>query len=250
MSTSTFQFQRFTISQDRTAMKVGTDGVLLGAWAPVAGARRILDIGTGTGLIALMAAQRNPEAHIDALEIDADAAAQARDNVAASPWADRIQVLQADFLDYAQSYAAALQEEAAAPYDVILSNPPFFTETFQSPDARRAAARHAASSLPFERLLSGAASLLAPAGVLALIYPYATDGEVQTAAIRARLYCSDLCTVCTTPTKPPKRLMALFRPSAPDYGFRRSTLPIHAAGGAYSEEYRRLTQEFYLKLGE
>jgi tRNA1Val (adenine37-N6)-methyltransferase len=243
MSTSTFQFRQFTIHQDRTAMKVGTDGVLLGAWTPVANARRILDIGTGTGLIALMAAQRNPTALIDALEIDAEAAAQAQDNVNASPWADRIRVLHTDFLTYAPT-------SDVAPYDVILSNPPFFTETLQSPDARRAAARHAASSLPFEQLIAGAASLLAPEGVLALIYPYATDSEVQTAAIRAQLYCSDLCTVCTTPTKPPKRLMALFRPSAPDYGFRRSTLSIHAAGGAYSEEYRRLTQEFYLKLGE
>jgi tRNA1Val (adenine37-N6)-methyltransferase len=237
MSTTDFRFKQFTIRQERTAMKVGTDGVLLGAWTPVTGARRILDVGAGTGLIALMAAQRNAEATVDAVEIEAEAAAQAVENVADSPWADRIRVHHTDF--------AAYMEACTERYDVIVSNPPFFTETLKSADAGRALARHA-DALPFAQLMAGATRLLTDRGVLALIYPFTTDGLVQAAAIAQRLYCSDLCEVRTTPTKAPKRMMALFRRQAPDYVFRREVLALHGPGGAFTEAYTRLTEAFYL----
>jgi tRNA1Val (adenine37-N6)-methyltransferase len=240
MSTDTFRFKHFTIHQERTAMKVGTDGVLLGAWAPLATARRILDIGTGTGLIALMAAQRAPQAVIEAVEIEAEATAQAEANVAASAWGDRIHIHHTDFEQY-----AAAEAERGGTFDVIVSNPPFFTETLKSADAGRAMARHA-DSLPFAQLMAGSARLLTPDGALALIYPYTADGDVQTAAISARLYCSDLCEVHTTPRKAPKRLMAIFRHTAPSYVFRRTTLNLHDATGALSAEYQTLTSEFYL----
>ena len=112
-----FQFKQFTIEQSDCAMKVGTDGVLLGAWAPVDNARRILDVGTGTGLIALQLAQRQPLAMIDAIEIDAQAASQAQRNVQASPWADRVKIICQDFKCYSSSQ----------PYHLIVSNPPYIT---------------------------------------------------------------------------------------------------------------------------
>jgi tRNA1Val (adenine37-N6)-methyltransferase len=237
MSTSTFQFKQFTIHQDQTEMKVGTDGVLLGAWAPVPDSGRILDVGTGTGIIALMAAQRSREAHITAVEMNPEAAQQARENVARSPWPTRIDVQQLSFQEFV--------EQTDLRFSDIISNPPFFTETTESPNQERARARQA-NYLPMEQLMAGAAKLLEDKGRLSLIYPYKSDTEVQAAATKQRLFCSDLCEVRTTAGKEPKRMMAVFRRKVPDYVFRRETLVIHAAGGVYSEAYRALTKDFYL----
>lgn len=133
MPKSSFKFKQFTIFHDKCAMKVGTDGVLLGAWAPADKAKRILDVGTGTGLIALQLAQRNPHARITAIEIDAAAAGQATENVSHSPWADRVEVICHDFRDY--------QPENR--FDLIVSNPPYFIDALKCPDEQRCTARHA-----------------------------------------------------------------------------------------------------------
>ncbi|MBK8339943.1 MAG: methyltransferase [Flavobacteriales bacterium] len=160
MPKAEFRFKQFTVQQDRCSMKVSTDGVLFGAWADYANAKRILDIGTGTGLLALIAAQRNTEAWIDALEIDDDAAAQAAENVAASPWADRIRVHRAD----------ARRVHAGDPYDLILCNPPYYSGYSASPDARIGLAKHS-GELTFPELIDAVGKHLAPTGRLAVIIP-------------------------------------------------------------------------------
>lgn len=216
-------------------MKVGTDGVLLGSWASVADAHRALDIGTGTGLIALMLAQRNPMLHVDAIDIDADAAIQAADNAACSPWSDRIRVWHSDFLTW---------QGGAERYDLIVSNPPFYAEHTACPDARRQAARHT-TSLPISQLLAGASSRLADAGCLSLIVPYGMASEVISEAAVCGLYLSRRTDVHTTPRKAPKRVLLEFTRQLSEADI--STLCIHAEGGAYSDAYRLLTDSFYLE---
>ena len=147
-----FRFKQFTIHQDACAMKVGTDGVLLGVLADVTAATHLLDIGTGTGLVALMLAQRNPSMSIDAIEIDSKAAKQAAENVAQSPW-PQIRV-----------HCAALQTYTAnQPYNLIVSNPPYFVNSLKAPKAARTTARHT-DSLSFNELVEGVDRLLSPAG--------------------------------------------------------------------------------------
>ena len=142
---SGFTFKQFHIDHSRCAMKVGTDGTLLGAWVRLPDTTRsILDIGTGSGLIAIMTAQRSSEAHITAIDIDADCAAQARLNAEASPWSDRFSVLHTSLQDFTTKER----------FDVIVSNPPYFIDSLTSPDAGRTTARHTAT-LPFEELVSG-----------------------------------------------------------------------------------------------
>ena len=142
-----FKFKHFEIHQDRCAMKVGTDGVLLGAWA--LGGKRILDIGSGTGLISLMMAQRYPEAQVVGIDLDAEACAEARENVAASPFADRVNIVDCRLQDY----------ESLEKFDAIVSNPPFFLNSLKNPDSKRSMARHA-DSLPFRELFRGVKLLL------------------------------------------------------------------------------------------
>ena len=154
-----FQFQQFRIEQGACAMKVSTDACLLGAAADLTGATRLLDIGTGTGLLALMAAQRHPTVEIEAVEIDAAAAAQAAANAAASPWAGRIRVSGMSLADYAAT-------PARPPFSHIICNPPFFRQSLRSPDAARTTARHeAADTLSFEALAAFAAQFLLPSGL-------------------------------------------------------------------------------------
>ena len=157
--TEAFQFKQFTIRHDRCAMKVGTDGVLLGAWANAKGKQRILDIGTGSGLIALMLAQRT-DAMITGIEIDPASATQAQENAAASPWADRLQIVATDIAGYT-SYQA---------FDLIVSNPPFFNEMLLPPGAARSQARHT-QALTFEALLFHVQRLLSPEGSFCAILP-------------------------------------------------------------------------------
>ena len=155
-----FKFKQFAVEQDDVAMKVGTDGVLLGAWANTDNAKRILDIGTGTGVIALQMAQRNPVAQIHAVEIDETAAHRARANFDLSPWAERMNVEQ-----------TAVQEfSPAEKFDLIVSNPPYFVDSLLPPDAKRSTARHT-HDLSFEELDSAVCQLLADDGLFALILP-------------------------------------------------------------------------------
>jgi tRNA1Val (adenine37-N6)-methyltransferase len=159
-----FQFKKFTVQQDKTAMKVGTDGVLLGAWAPIDNhPNTILDIGAGTGLIALMLAQRSNAQQIDALEIDEDAYEQATDNFENSPWNDRLFCFHAGLDEFV--------EDPEDEYDLIVSNPPFYTEDYKSEDASRDLARFE-EAMPFEELVEAADLLLSEKGVFAVIIPY------------------------------------------------------------------------------
>ena len=150
MSQPFFQFKQFTVWHDKCAMKVGTDGVLLGAWTPVESSARILDIGTGTGLVALMLAQRC-SASVIALEIDGKAAQQAAENITRSPWGSRIEVVCQDFRLYSN-------KNNSLKYDTIVSNPPYFTDSLKCPDSQRNTARHN-DNLSYEELLKGVSNL-------------------------------------------------------------------------------------------
>ncbi|KAG6336012.1 hypothetical protein ID866_3077 [Astraeus odoratus] len=171
-----FTFKQFFVAHDRCAMKVGTDGILLGAWAPVAGVKRILDIGTGSGLVALMLAQRTEEhVTIDAVELDAQAAGQAGENVAESPWADRITVKCADVLAWAP--------EQTARYDLIVSNPPYYEPGVECGTPEREQARYT-GSLDHKALLVNAAELISEEGFFCVVLPEST-GNTPIAAPRA-----------------------------------------------------------------
>ena len=172
----TFRFKQFAVLNDRTAMKVGTDGVLLGAWCPVEGMRHVLDVGTGCGVIALMVAQRNHTALIDAIDIDHDAIEEATLNFVASPWSERLTAIEADFNDMTRHDR----------YDMIVSNPPYFTDSLLPPDAARTMARHT-ESLTYSQLIEGAAQRLTDEGILALISPTDAEGIIIEAAAFASL---------------------------------------------------------------
>ncbi len=227
-----FSLKQFDIRQDRTAMKVGTDGLLLGAWAQ--GGSSVLDIGTGTGLIALMMAQRFPEAHVDAIDIDADAASQAEDNARRSPFADRVAVR-----------CVSLQEYVAErEYDSIVCNPPFFTQSLQSPDSKRTLARHSIA-LPFDDLFRHARRLMSEDGVLSIVVPSDALSQIETAAVMNNLFLVRRCFVRTTRKKPARRLLLSFsqKPSP----FHDEEGVIQEAVNEPSEWYRNLTCDFLLK---
>ena len=213
-------------------MKVGTDGLLLGAWAQ--GGKRVFDIGTGTGLIALMMAQRFPEAHVDAIDIDADAASQAEDNARRSPFADRVAVR-----------CVSLQEFVAErEYDSIVCNPPFFTQSLQSPDSKRTLARHSIA-LPFDDLFRHARRLMSDDGVLSIVVPSDALSQIETAAVMNYLFLVRRCLVRTTRKKPARRLLLSFsqKPSP----FHDEEGVIQEAVNEPSEWYRNLTYDFLLK---
>lgn len=239
MSNHYFQFKQFTVWHDRCAMKIGTDGVLLGAWAPAEGARRVLDVGTGSGLIALQMAQRLPEAQIVAIELDPSAAGQAAENFAASPWSDRLEVVCDDFAHF-----------TASPFDLILSNPPYFSRSLHNPDASRCMARHN-DTLPYTTLFRQSATLLSPHGQVCVIVPTEVEHEVMDAAWFSHLRLTRATSLYTKPGKPCKRLLLAFTlRSEGEYGLPPQTdeLYIHQTDGSYSPFYRQLTEPFYLKL--
>jgi tRNA1Val (adenine37-N6)-methyltransferase len=229
-----FQFKQFLIRQDRCAMKVGTDGVLLGAWTDVAGAETILDIGTGTGLIALMLAQRST-APVDAIEIDEAAAEQACENVAASPWKDRIQVSHITL----QSFT-----EQGKKYDLIVSNPPFFSNSLRARGDQRSLARHS-HTLSLTELITGVSRLLSSKGRFALIWPAANFSSVVQVAASCRLFPLRQTRVIPAPGKPVKRILAEF--TGKQRKTHSSELIIEQFGRhKYSQEYKDLTGDFYL----
>lgn len=205
-------------------MKVGTDGVLLGAWADIGGCRSILDVGTGSGLIALMMAQRNGLASITAIEIDSDAAMQARENVICSPFRGRIEVLPLSLQEF--------QSTVTGKFDAIVSNPPFFVNSLPSPDLRRTGARHA-GSLTADELFSISRKLLSESGTLSLIYPFQDRELVMAAASRGGFGLSRETVVYPTPTLPPKRVLMEFtagpgRVCRKRFGYRGGTSPVFA----------------------
>ena len=232
-----FTFKQFHINHSRCAMKVGTDGTLLGAWVRLPDTTRsILDIGTGSGLIAIMAAQRSAEAHITAIDIDADCVAQARLNAEASPWGNRISVQHTSLQEFAT-------EER---FDVIVSNPPYFIDSLTSPDAGRTTARHTAT-LPFEELVSGVKRLLTPDGHFSLILP-TVEAERFISAARGILFLSRRCDVFPKPSAAVKRVMMEFSLS-PQLPPLSEQLTIESdTHHDYTPAYRALTQDFYLKM--
>ncbi len=239
-----FDFKRFRIGQAGAAMKVGTDGVLLGAWADLeseAGRARkqqkrrsLLDVGTGTGVIALMAAQRCEAAIVDAVEIDPAAAQQAAENARNSPWADRIHI-----------HNVAVQNFEGGPYDRILSNPPFFVDSLKAPDASRTVARHA-DTLSFADLAAAVDRLLAPDGTFSVVYP--TDEAIvfQCVAEQNGLFLNRRLRVRGTPKGAFKRTLMEF--SRRENSIGDGELTIENAPLEYTEEYIRLTRDFYLKF--
>lgn len=236
MSNDWFQFRQFLVRQDQSAMKVGTDGVLLGAWTACENCRTVLDIGTGTGLIALMIAQRNPDANITAVEIDAAAAQQAVGNIGESLWADRISVLGADFL--------SVDSAGDNKFDLIICNPPFFTRSLKNPDLQRAQARHD-DDLPLGLLIVKSAELLSDDGRLALIIPAGRVDEVMSIAADNELFLSRQLNIRGNSLAPVKRVIIEFcRESG---GAEIAELVIESGvRGVYTEEYKRLTGDFYL----
>ncbi len=232
MSNDIFRFKQFSVRHDRCAMKVGTDGVLLGAWGSVEG-KRILDIGTGTGLIALMAAQRNPEADVLGIDIDESAVAQARGNVAESPFNRRIECILQDVLTF----------EPEAPFDAILCNPPFFTEDTLPNNRSRALARNN-KCLPFPQLIKKVAVLLAENGTFSLIVPSGLAQEIVGLCMENGLHLIRRCQIHTTARKPPRRTLLEF--SRQNRSCEMLTLRLVADDGTRSQQYQELTKDFYL----
>ena len=234
MSNDSFKFKQFTVHQSRCAMKVGTDGTLLGAWTDIPSNRvRILDIGTGTGLIALMLAQRATDAMITGIDIDADAVCQARENVEVSPFASRIQIVQADVADY-----------EAEPFDVIVSNPPYFVESLTCPDYQRTTARHTAL-LTYQTLMCSAFRLLSDEGRFSVIIPFDFRSLLESEASLAGFFMSRICGVKTTPKKCPKRYLIEFR-KHPVFELDITEGIIETDPCVRSEWYQELTKDFYL----
>ena len=249
-----FRFKQFFVKHDKCAMKVGTDGVLLGAWTPTGECKmqnakcKILDVGTGSGLIALMLAQRCPEAQIDAIDIDPDAVAQARENFASSPWSARLHVSHCALQEWSNNIKREASNNIKHPnYTLIVSNPPYFTASLKNPDAARSAARHN-DTLPFSVLIAESAKLLAPDGTLALIVPAEAEPELQALAEAQGLCCTHRCYVHPKPDRPAKRvLIAWQRPLASDmYGGSTDHLTLEDDHGARSLAYQHLTRDFYL----
>ena len=238
MSNPWFQFKQFTVWHDRCAMKVGTDGVLLGAWADLENAGSILDVGTGSGLIALMAAQRNPKANITAIDIEESAVIQADENFKRSPWADRLIARHASLEEFAMSTEMT--------FDAIVSNPPYFQQSLHSPDKTRTLARHTSHLSP-EALLSNCCKLLSGSGTIHLILPITEGNQLVDKALEYNLFCIHKTVVYPTPLSAPKRLLISLQTT--EKPLLTDTLIIETGGRhQYSNDFTRITQSFYLKL--
>ena len=237
MSNTWFRFKQFTIQQQHAAMKVGTDGVLLGAWTSVPGpGGRVLDIGTGTGLIALMIAQRTLGVWVDALEIDMPSAGQAKENFQNSPWKERLNCYHSSFKEYASN--------CNKPYDLIICNPPFFSASFKTPSKEKNLARHD-DSLPLRDLFKGSLSLMKESALISLIVPFHKQGQVLELASEHKMHCRRLTRVIPVPGKPPHRVL-LELSFIPGKCYEED-LTIETEGRhMYSEPYKTLTQDFYL----
>jgi tRNA1Val (adenine37-N6)-methyltransferase len=234
-----FQFKQFSLEQDRCAMKIGTDGVLLGAWTPIDNSPiSILDIGTGTGIIALMLAQRSAAEQIDAFDIDEEAYEQSTDNFENSPWNDRL-----------FSFHAGLDEFVEEPedeYDIIVSNPPFYGEDYKSNNDQRDLARFQ-DAMPFEDLIEAADLLLSENGIFSVIIPFKEESTFLALAKEYELFPLKITRVKGTPITETKRsLLAFGRKEITN--FPLDELIIETARHIYTPEYIALTKDFYLKM--
>ena len=235
MAKGYFEFKQFTIHQEHCAMKVGTDGTLLGAWASApTGICRILDVGTGTGLIALMMAQRYPEAEVIGIDIDCEAVLQATANAAGSPFANRIQIIQGN-----------IAELSVEPFDAIICNPPFFVESLTCPDSSRTLARHTAS-LTYRILMQSVKRLLKDDGLFSVVIPTDYRSLLLSEAALANLLLSKECAIKTMPKKVPKRCLMEFR-KQPVTLVVSTIETLEIRPGQRSDWYHHLTKDFYLK---
>lgn len=237
MANSYFKFKKFTVHQEHAPFKITTDSVLLGAWAELSGCKYILDIGTGTGILALMAAQRT-EAQIVAIEPDPASYMQAWLNISGSPWPDRITLIRTAVQDYLPASGLL--------FDTIITNPPFFVDSLPNPDAGKARARHSLT-LGHGELVTAVLRLMTDNGTLHLVLPVNEAQLFTVMAAEAGLYCRRSLSVKPTPSLPPVRvLMTLGRVSG---SAEESTLVIEKGGRHhYSDEYVSLTKDFYLKF--
>jgi tRNA1Val (adenine37-N6)-methyltransferase len=236
MANNYFNFKQFSISQDKSAFKVGTDGVLLGACADIADVRSILDIGSGTGLISIMLAQRC-DAEIIAIEPDEASFLQMCENVSQCPWHERIKTLQTTLQNFDQEDVT---------FDLIVTNPPYFSDSLKNPDPRKSAARHSDSLTPDE-ILKGVLKFMKEDGSLQLILPYIEGNIFIAEASKYGLYCNSILKIRPLPSSEIRRLILKFskirkKPS-------ESFLTIeHGKRHEFTEEYKNLTKDFYLKF--
>ncbi len=227
-----FTFKQFHVDDDRCGMKVSTDSVLLGCWARLPQQGRILDAGSGSGLLALMCAQRS-EAHIDAVELDPAACDQATSNVRRSPWSDQIEVIRQELGAFARTQTHG--------YHHVISNPPYFEAGVVAPCPQRARARH---GLPFNQLLDALVTRLHPQGRISLVIPATALASLQQARAEHALHLSRLTAVKTVARKPDKLyLLELARQAVT---CEQTQLVIHHHQGVYSDEFKHLTANFYL----
>lgn len=238
MSNSYFRFKQFTVHHDRCAMKVGTDGVLLGAWADVGDSPRIVDIGTGTGLIALMLAQRNPQARITAIDVDEDAIAQAMENISYSPFSDRITLKHLSLQEFSGTDNGG--------FDHLVTNPPFFIGSLRPPDEARSRTRHA-DTLTLNELFSFGRKLAAENGKLSLILPFEQKNSARMIANENGWHISRATSVYSLPQKPPKRILMQFSVTPLEI-ISEDELIIEWSHHVYTPEFTSLVKEFYLHL--
>lgn len=232
-----FRFKQFTVQQEKAAMKVGTDGVLLGAWARVENCQQILDVGTGTGLIALMLAQRS-NAKITAIEIEENAASEANENVGNSPWKDRIEVLNVSFQEFAKTHTNK--------YDLIISNPPFFSNNYKAGCEKRNLARHT-DSLPFSELITCTSELLNTNGRLAVILPGEPASDLEILARAIGLFFIRKTEIKPNAKKAVNRVLMEF--SITEEAFIHDTLTVYnESGSEYSESHINISKDFYLRF--
>lgn len=238
MSGTHFAFKQFTINQDRCAMKVGTDAVLLGAWVVPNGSKTILDIGTGTGIIALMLAQKT-DAFIDAIDIDEDAVHQASQNISGSKFAHKISVSLNSFQEYAKS--------TLKKFNLIVTNPPYFEQSLKSSDEQRSQARHA-YVLPFEELLDGVIKILDPKGKFCLILPKLEAERFRALAEKKGLYLSKLLRVKSRADKDTDKRHLMQFEFVPTE-FSEKTLVIEQdQRHHYTDEYKEFTKDYYVNF--
>lgn len=236
-----FQFKEFTVHQDKAAMKVGTDGVLLGAWCSLDKyPDSILDIGSGTGVISLMLAQRCDAMTIDAVELDENAYEQSVANFEDSDWGDRLYCYNASF----QEFSDEISEEEET-YDLIVSNPPFYTDDFKTQDVSRNKARFT-SSLSFEALIIGVSKILSEKGVFSVVVPFKEETNFIALAKENNLFLNRLCRVKGHETSEIKRTLMEF--SFYEIELKQESLVIETARHNYTEAYIELTKDFYLKM--
>ena len=231
-----FHFKKFSVHHDRCTMKVGTDGVLVGSWSRTEGAQRILDIGTGSGVIALIMAQRtNEHVRIDAVEISEVDFLQARENFLAAPWKERMEIFHADIRQFSPGYQ----------YDLIVSNPPFFSNSLPPPDRTRELVRHT-TSLSHNDLIEVCIKLLTPSGRLNVILPLSEGQRFSDFALTKSLYCRRATALKTRKEKPVERLLLEF--SRLPGELEKTEMLLYSDGEKPSMEYRSLTGSFYLNF--